>query len=222
MIMRQGAKNRSRNNYGGERVDKQKKRMYRVIKRGLDVLFSVILLFFLWLPMVVIGAAVRVSSPGKAIFKQIRVGKDGKLFVCYKFRTMYKSAPPCIPSSQFADVERYITPIGCILRRSSLDELPQLLNVLKGDMSIVGPRPLIISETSVHKGRKECGVYSLRPGITGLSQISGRDHVSDEQKIRLDAEYLRTFGFLGDIRIVGKTFVKIITKDGVKMQNNRE
>ncbi len=201
-------------------MSKQKKRIYRVVKRILDVLLSVILLFFLWLPMLLVCVAVRLDSPGKAIFRQIRVGKNGKLFVCYKFRTMYESAPPCRPSSQFADVEKYITPVGRFLRRASLDELPQLFNVLKGDMSIVGPRPLILSESHVHEGRRARGVYSLRPGITGLSQVSGRDRVSDEQKIKLDAEYLDAFGFIEDLRIVGRTFGKVITGDGMKMQKS--
>jgi len=195
---------------------KSSKGAYACVKRFLDVFFALALLAFLWLPMLIIAVAVRADSPGKAIFRQIRVGRDGRLFVCYKFRTMYTSAPPCCPSSKFCDAHKYITPIGRFLRRASLDELPQLFNVVKGDMSIVGPRPLIIAEFNVHKKRTQNGVYILRPGITGLSQICGRDRVTDERKIELDTQYLKSFGFLQDVKIVGKTLGRVITGDGMQ------
>lgn len=191
------------------------KRIYWVIKRVLDIFFSAVLLVFLALPLFLIWIAVRLDSPGSGIFRQIRVGRDGKLFTCYKFRTMYGSAPPCCPSSQFHDADRYITPVGRFLRRTSLDELPQLLNVLKGDMSLVGPRPLILAETEVHKGRRQSGVYGLRPGLTGLSQVRGRDSVSDARKVELDTEYLWNFGFIQDAKIIGMTVYTVITGDGM-------
>lgn len=200
---------------------KKSKRAYTVIKRLLDVFFSATLLIFLALPMLFIWLAVRVSSPGKGIFRQIRVGKDGELFVCYKFRTMYESAPPCCPSALFFDAEKYITPIGRFLRRASLDELPQLFNVLKGDMSIVGPRPLILAEQDIHRQRRERGVYRLRPGLTGLSQICGRNMISDEEKVALDTKYLYEFGFLQDARIVGKTVGRVISGDGIDKPKNK-
>lgn len=195
---------------------KKRRRIYRVVKRGLDVFFSAALLMFLWLPMLGIWVIVRIDSEGDGIFRQTRVGRDGKPFVCYKFRTMYVTAPPCCPSARLSDAERHITPFGRFLRRSSLDELPQLFNVLKGDMSLVGPRPLIPEETEVHDMRQKRGVYSLRPGITGLSQISGRDRVSDDRKIELDTKYLESFGFVEDLKIVGVTLGRVITGDGVK------
>lgn len=199
-------------------VGGKRHRLYRVVKRGLDVLFSAALLVFLWLPMLVIWAAVRLDSEGSGIFRQTRVGRDGKPFVCYKFRTMYVTAPPCCPSSRLCDPEKHVTRVGRFLRRTSLDELPQLINVIKGDMSLVGPRPLIPEETEVHDMRQRRGVYTLRPGITGLSQISGRDRVSDDQKVELDTRYLERFGFVQDLRIVGATVGRVITGDGIKME----
>ena len=197
------------------RRENQEKHVYATVKRVLDVFFSFLLLFFLALPMLLIWFSVRISSRGEGIFKQARIGKNGKSFVCYKFRTMYKDAPSNTPSSDFASVEKYVTPIGRILRRTSLDELPQLFNVLKGDMSLVGPRPLISEETEVHRLRRESGVYSIRPGITGLSQINGRDYISNKRKAELDRAYLEAFGFIQDVKIIGKTVTGVISGDGI-------
>ncbi len=194
-------------------MKKGKKRVYAVVKRALDIFFSIALLSFLWLPMLIIIIAVRIDSDGEGIFRQKRVGRKGRIFMCYKFRTMYKSAPPNMPSSQLTDSEIYITRVGRLLRQSSLDELPQLFNVLKGDMSLVGPRPLITEEVFVHEQRQKSGVYGLRPGITGLSQISGRDSVSDAQKAALDAQYYNSFGFLEDMKILARTLGKMRVKD---------
>lgn len=195
--------------------DKYRWSAYAVTKRMLDVVFSSILILFLALPMLIIWCAVRIDSEGDGIFRQSRVGRDGRLFVCYKFRSMYISAPPNCPSSKFSTSKEYITPVGGFLRRSSLDELPQLFNVLRGNMSIVGPRPLIIEEREVHDSRRENGVYSLRPGITGLSQISGRDSLSDEEKVMLDTRYLASFGLVQDLKIIGATVGRVITGDGI-------
>lgn len=193
----------------------KKRRGYAIFKRALDVLLSALLLFFLSFPMLLIWLAIRISSRGEGVFKQRRIGKHGKSFVCYKFRTMYKSAPSNTPSSDFARVEGYVTPVGRFLRRTSLDELPQLYNVLKGDMSLVGPRPLIAEETEVHRLRRLYGVYSLRPGLTGLSQISGRDSLSGRRKAELDRAYLEAFGFIQDVKIIGKTVTGVISGDGI-------
>ncbi len=178
---------------------------YKPLKRALDIFFSLILLFFLWLPMLLAAVAIKIDSPGRAIFKQIRVGKDGKLFVCLKFRTMYTSAPPCVPSKDFKGSSKYVTRVGRLLRKTSFDELPQLINVLRGDMSLVGPRPLILSEDKLHKERTGRGIYSIRPGMTGLAQVSGRDSVCDDEKLRLDTQYLFELGLAQDIKIIRKT-----------------
>ena len=190
--------------------------IYARVKRVLDLFFSFILLFLLALPMLIIWIAVRIDSEGGGIFRQERIGRDGKPFVCYKFRTMYQSAPHNCPSARLDCPQRYITRVGRVLRRTSLDELPQLYNVLLGDMSLVGPRPLIAEEREVHRMRAENGSYRLRPGITGLSQISGRDTVTDSVKAELDGRYLAEFGLMQDIRILGATFGKVITGEGIE------
>ena len=190
-------------------------RRYMFLKRFLDLLFSLILLLLLGLPMTVIGICVALTSKGGALFKQKRVGRSGKSFTCYKFRTMYIDAPRDRPTSSFFDAEKYITPVGRILRRSSLDELPQLFNVLMGDMSLVGPRPLMTGEGEIHELRRRCGVYGIRPGITGLAQVNGRDMLDDITKARLDARYARSVSLSEDTRIILKTLSGAFTGRGV-------
>lgn len=187
----------------------------RYIKRALDIFLSAILIFFLLLPMLVISVAVISESSGGAIFRQKRRGRGGKEFTCYKFRTMYKHAPENIPASSFADHEKYVTKVGSFLRRSSLDELPQLFNVLRGDMSIVGPRPLICEEEKMHEGRIRNGVYSIRPGITGLAQVSGRNALCDDEKLEQDSIYLSDLRLVLDAKILFSTLKKVITHEGV-------
>lgn len=196
-------------------MSNRKKAIYIRFKRVLDVVFSLSLLAFLWFPMLAIAVAVRLDSEGDVIFKQKRIGKGGRAFECYKFRTMYAYAPHERPSAGFDDAHKYVTRVGGFLRKTSLDELPQLFNVLKGEMSIVGPRPLIIAEREIHEGRMRNGVYSLRPGITGLSQVSGRDRVSDADKIRLDTQYATSLSFSHDVRIVGMTVGRVLRGDGI-------
>lgn len=193
----------------------KKRRSYTLLKRGLDIVLSVGLLAALGIPMLLIWVAVRLDSRGAGIFRQVRIGRNGRPFVCYKFRTMYEHAPHSCPSSKLSEPQEYVTPIGRILRRTSLDELPQLFNVLKGDMSLVGPRPLIIEEGDIHLQRRAMGVYELRPGITGLSQVSGRNAISDELKARLDRRYLEEFGLMQDVRILSRTVGRVISGDGV-------
>ena len=164
----------------------------------------------------VIWLAVKSDTPGKGVFRQIRVGRNGRLFECYKFRTMYESAPHCRPSSKFPDARKYVTPVGRFLRRTSLDELPQLFNVLKGDMSLVGPRPLILAEREMHEGRRKNGVYTLRPGMTGLSQVNGRDGLSDGEKIDIDTKYLYEFGLMQDVKILAKSLTAVVRGEGNK------
>lgn len=186
------------------RKKQRREARYRFLKRMLDVLFSALLLVFLALPMACIALAVALSSRGGAIFRQERVGRNGKIFLCLKFRTMYETAPHDRPSAEMRD-GRYVTPIGRFLRKTSLDELPQLWNVLRGEMSLVGPRPLIPCEDEVHRLRRRCGVDRLRPGMTGLAQIRGRDLLEDREKARLDTRYARRASLFCDARIVGET-----------------
>ena len=185
---------------------------YRVVKRVLDVVLSCLLLFFLALPMAVIGLCVGLSSRGGVLFRQRRIGRGGLPFVCYKFRTMTADAPPDRPSAAFPDAERYVTPIGRFLRRTSLDELPQLFNVLRGDMSLVGPRPLIGQEGEIHRVREENGVYEVRPGMTGLAQINGRTRLGDSEKAALDIRYVQNMSLKNDLQILGRTVFSLRNK----------
>ena len=188
---------------------------YFLIKRLLDVCFSLVGLLFAAVPMLLIAAAVRADSSGSAVFKQKRIGRNGKPFTCYKFRTMKKSAPGSIATGALEDADAYITKIGRFLRKTSLDELPQLWNILKGDMSLIGPRPLIPEETQVHEGRLRAGVYALRPGLTGYAQINGRDLVSAEEKVRMDTEYLQNYSLKTDIGILCRTFFNVLSEKDI-------
>ena len=193
----------------------------RYIKRILDIILSFALLFFLLLPMFIIAVAIRADSEGNAIFKQKRLGRGGKAFICYKFRSMYIGAPPNMPAARLCDGEKYVTRVGRLLRRTSLDELPQLFNVLKGDMSLIGPRPLICEEEEIHRRRMDGGVYRLRPGITGMSQISGRNLLCDEEKLKGDLYYLENIKIWLDIKILFRTFFKVADGEGVRAQEQR-
>ena len=189
---------------------------YAGFKRGADLVFAVVLLCFLILPMAIIALVIRLTSEGDAIFRQERLGRNGIPFVCYKFRTMRVEAPRNCPSSEMEDRGRWVTPVGRFLRRSSLDELPQLFNVLKGDMSLVGPRPLIPREKSVHEMRRRYGVDRVRPGLTGLAQIRGRDELDDRKKAAYDARYVRQMGFFTDLRILSRTLLQVSGQRGVR------
>ncbi len=184
--------------------------MYRWIKRGLDVALSALLLWLLLLPLLLIALAVALTSPGGAIFRQKRVGRDGRLFVLYKFRTLRKDAPHDRPAAEFSDRDAYLTGIGRFLRHSSLDELPQLWNVLKGDMSLVGPRPLIENERVVHELRRRYGAHRVRPGMTGLAQVMGREMVDDRRKAAYDGRYVWHMGLFQDALILGRTLKQSI------------
>lgn len=193
----------------------EKHPIYKRIKRFLDIILSAALLTLLFPIMLLITVLIRLDTEGNAIFKQQRIGKNGKAFTCYKFRTMYKTAPRNAPKSTLEKSNSYITPIGKILRRTSLDELPQLYNVLRGDMSIVGPRPLIAEEGEIHELRRRCGVTLARPGITGLAQVSGRDGITDIEKARYDARYTRNINFFDDVGIVFRTAKGVLFSDEI-------
>lgn len=189
---------------------------YRVLKRFFDIIVSVILLAVFLIPLLIFMVVIRLTSEGTAIFRQERIGRNGKTFVCLKLRTMYIDAPKNIATAKFLNAESYITPVGRFLRRTSLDELPQLINVLMGDMSLVGPRPLIPEELDMHRQRRAKGVYSIRPGMTGLAQVKGRDSLNDGEKLALDVEYLNNMGVFLDIKILFSTLVGVATGKGVE------
>ena len=190
------------------------KRQYPVFKRMIDIILSLTALLIIALPMLIVILIVYIDDPGNVIFTQYRVGMGGRRFKLYKLRTMRRNTPKYMLTSEVDDPNRYITRIGHILRRLSIDELPQLINVLKGDMSIVGPRPLISDEHEIHDLRMKFGVYKIRPGLTGLAQIRGRDMVSPADKVHWDVRYLEEFGLWTDVKIVLSTIPKIIGGHG--------
>ena len=187
---------------------------YRFVKRLADILISLTVLILLTIPMLIISLIIRLESHGSALFRQRRIGLDGKEFTIYKFRTMYLTAPSDTATGDLADAQSHITRVGSFLRKTSLDELPQLINIIRGDMSLIGPRPLIVSEDEIHILRRNAGVYSIRPGITGWAQVNGRDCVDSETKVALDIEYLRNFSLAMDLKIIFKTLAVVLSGDG--------
>jgi len=187
--------------------------MRKLVKRILDLLISLPTVMFLLPVFVITVIAIRVSSKGSAIFKQQRAGKDGKPFVFYKFRTMRPDVDPFGASPKSGEDPR-LTKVGMFLRQYSLDELPQLFNILKGDMSIVGPRPLYVSQMSEWNERQKKRLL-VKPGLTGLAQISGRGELTREEKLELDVKYVETAGFLADIKIVLVTIAQVFGRKSI-------
>ena len=185
-------------------------RQYLVFKRMIDIILSLVALLIIALPMLIVILIVYIDDPGNVIFTQYRVGMGGRRFKLYKLRTMWRDTPKYMSTSEVDDANGYKSRVGHILRRLSIDELPQLINVLKGDMSIVGPRPLISDEHEIHDLRMKFGVYKIRPGLTGLAQIRGRDMVSPADKVHWDVRYLEEFGLWTDVKIVLSTVPKLI------------
>lgn len=190
--------------------------MYMYVKRLMDILLSLAALIVLSPVMAIIALLVRLTSPGPAIFRQKRAGKDLREFEIYKFRTMYATAPGNIPTHQLSGAQNYITTVGAFLRVTSLDELPQLLNILKGDMSIVGPRPPLPTQYDLISAREKLGANSLRPGLTGWAQINGRDELPIDVKAGYDGEYVRRMSFLFDLRCIIGTVTAVFGAKGVK------
>ena len=185
-------------------------------KRGFDIFFSLIAIIILAIPMMIIALWIKVDSPHeKVLFKQERIGINNVPFTILKFRSMRDDAPHQMATENFENPEVYITRVGKVLRKTSLDELPQLLNVLKGDMSIVGPRPLIPKEKYVLKLRDEYGANKILPGITGLAQVHGRDQVTDENKASYDGKYALNVSLLLDASIIMKTVSDVIKRKGI-------
>lgn len=181
------------------------------MKRSMDVLISLAALFVLFIPCIFVAFLIRTTSRGPSIFWSQRVGLKGKVFWMPKFRTM-KIETPSAATALLASPENYVTGIGKILRSTSMDEVPQFLSVLRGDMSLVGPRPVLPSESELIKKRREAGVQSLRPGITGLAQINGRDHLTVDDKVAFDREYLETHSLFLDAKILLATFVLVVLR----------
>ena len=184
------------------------------MKRVFDLFFGVILLLSLVIIMLFIAIVIRLSSKGPSLYWSDRVGKNNKIFKMPKFRSMLTDTP-AVATHILDNPDAYLSPIGGFLRSTSLDELPQLFSVLKGDMSFVGPRPALFNQDDLIKLRTNNGVNKLLPGITGWAQVNGRDELSIPDKVDLDTEYLNRQSFWFDMKILWLTFLKVMRRDGV-------
>lgn len=184
------------------------------IKRATDILVAGLALLVLLIPLLLLAALVRATSPGPAVHWSKRVGRGNGLFAMPKFRTMRIDTPQ-LATHLMTEPQRWLTPVGGFLRRTSLDELPQLISVLKGDMSLVGPRPALFNQDDLVALRTEAGVHTLRPGLTGWAQVNGRDELPIPVKVGLDAEYLRRRSFAFDLKILWMTLAGVLGARGV-------
>lgn len=199
------------NNY----VLTRKKRNYMKVKRVIDFLMALAAIIILSPVLLILCIAIKIDSRGPILFKQKRVGRGVSYFPIYKFRTMKIDAPKDMPTHMLSNPEQYITSVGKFLRKSSLDELPQLFNILKGDMSFVGPRPALWNQEDLIVERDKYGANDVLPGLTGWAQINGRDELEIPVKAKLDGEYIQKMSFLFDLKCFFGTFVSVAKADGV-------
>lgn len=184
------------------------------MKRLFDLLLALLVGALLAGPILLVALAVRLTSKGPALYWSDRVGRHNKIFKMPKFRSM-RVGTPAVATHLLAEPATHLTPIGGFLRKSSLDELPQLWSILKGDMSFVGPRPALFNQHDLIALRTQCGVHELVPGLTGWAQVNGRDELPIPEKVKLDAEYMRRRSPVFDIYVLWLTFVKVLKRDGV-------
>lgn len=190
-------------------------RTYTPIKRMIDVLLSGIGILVLSPILLILCIAIKLDSPGPILFTQKRVGIHKSYFQIYKFRTMRTDTPKDMPTHMLSNPEQYITRTGSFLRRTSLDELPQIFNIFKGDMSIVGPRPALWNQYDLIAERDKYGANEVLPGLTGWAQINGRDELEIPVKAKLDGDYVKKYGLGMDLRCFFGTFVSVLRQDGV-------
>ena len=184
------------------------------MKRAFDLWLASVAAIILLVPVLLVAALVRLTSRGPALYWSDRVGRHNTIFRMPKFRSMLIGTP-AVATHLLEDPDRYLTPIGSFLRKSSLDELPQLWSILRGDMSFVGPRPALFNQHDLIALRTAQGVHELVPGLTGWAQVNGRDELPIPEKVKLDVEYLRRCSLGFDLRILWMTFVKVLGRDGV-------
>jgi O-antigen biosynthesis protein WbqP len=184
------------------------------MKRAFDVIFGCVGILVLGCLIILIGILVWVTSPGPVLYWSERVGRCNRIFKMPKFRSM-RIDTPAVATHLLQNPEQWLTPIGSFLRKSSLDELPQLWSILKGDMSFVGPRPALFNQDDLIALRTEKGVHELVPGLTGWAQVNGRDELPIPQKVELDAEYLKRCSLLFDLKVLWMTALKVLVRDGV-------
>lgn len=190
--------------------------MYLIIKKIIDLLFALVTLILLSPIFLLIFVAIKLDSPGPIFFKQKRIGKNKTYFNILKFRTMENDAPKDVPTHLFINSTDYLTRVGKFLRKTSLDELPQLINIIAGQMSLVGPRPALWNQFDLIAERDKYGANDITPGLTGWAQVNGRDEIPIEVKARLDGEYVNKVSFLFDLKCIFKTFTVVLTAKGIK------
>ena len=191
--------------------------MYERAKRIIDFLLALLALIVLLPVFLLLVLLIRLDSEGPAIFRQQRVGKHNRIFDIYKFRTM-RIGTPNLSTELLGNPDLYLTRIGRFLRKSSLDELPQLVNILQGHMAFIGPRPALFNQYKLIDLRKETGICSMRPGLTGYAQVMGRDTLSDEQKVEFEKYYSEHCSLLLDSRIIWWTIKNVMNAEGVRME----
>ena len=184
------------------------------MKRIIDILLVVIACVTLMIPIVVVGLLVKLTSPGPVLYWSNRIGRNNQIFNMPKFRSM-RIDTPAVATHLLLNPSNYLTPIGMFLRKTSLDELPQLWSILKGDMSFVGPRPALFNQDDLVTLRTECGVHELLPGLTGWAQINGRDELPILEKVKLDRDYMERRSFSFDMMILWLTFLKVVRCDDI-------
>ena len=190
--------------------------MYKnYIKRALDIAISFCGLIILAIPMLIIALIIKIDSPGPVFFKQKRVGKGKAYFMMPKYRSMRTDTPHDVPTHLLSNPEQWITRVGRVLRKTSLDELPQVFCIIKGEMSIIGPRPALWNQYDLIEERDRYGANDVRPGLSGWAQINGRDELPIGAKARLDGEYVAKMSFLFDVKCFFGTIIKVIRRDGV-------
>ncbi len=190
--------------------------MYKhFFKRLIDIVGALLGIVVLLIPFLIIALLIFATDPGPVLFKQKRFGKNKKIFKILKFRTM-KVDTPDLPTDKFEDAEKYVTRMGKILRKTSLDEMPQLFNILVGQMSFIGPRPALWNQEALIALRDKTGANSVRPGLSGWAQINGRDEISEKKKAEYDGEYVKRLSFLFDCKCFIGTFIKVFKSEGVR------
>jgi O-antigen biosynthesis protein WbqP len=190
--------------------------MYKhFFKRLIDIVVSFIAIVLLLIPFILIALLILITNPGPVFFRQKRFGKNKKMFKILKFRTM-KVNTPDLPTDKIKNPEQYITGIGRILRKTSLDELPQVFNIFVGQMSFIGPRPALWNQTELIKLRDQTGANDVRPGLSGWAQINGRDEIPEKKKAELDGEYVKKLSFWFDVKCFFGTFIKALKGEGVE------
>lgn len=189
--------------------------VYMIIKRIIDVILSLMAIVVLLPFMIIFAIIIKCESRGPVLFKQKRVGKNKKEFTIYKFRTMRTDTPKDMPTHMLKNAESYITKFGGVMRKTSIDELPQIFNILKGDMSIVGPRPALYNQKDLIEERDKYNANSVRPGLTGWAQVNGRDELDIPVKAKFDGEYIEKISFMFDVKIFFKTIVNVFKSEGV-------